>query len=102
MPFSWMRSLIRTLTPRQFRLISDYRNSVKRKSLRTFRPTLEALELRIVPTFLQAALLAPPNITAVGDFNGDGLTDIVTVTATTPSRPPRATRLARLPPPRCW
>ncbi len=75
MYFSWISSLL-SRRARTFRRASKF---VKPRP--AFRPALETLEYRIVPTFTQAALAAPANITAVADFNGDGRNDIVTLSA---------------------
>lgn len=40
-----------------------------------------------MPTFVQSAFAAPPNIAAVADFNGDGRADIVTIANTSPGFP---------------
>jgi hypothetical protein len=51
-----------------------------------FRPALEALEARNLPSFLPpiTSPLGPgTGLTAVGDFTGDGIPDLVTVAGTT-------------------
>src|SRR4051812_5756182 len=87
MPLAWIRNLIRSLTQRPSRTSRRFRKSMQSVAFKAFHPRLEALEHRVVPTFIQTALLAPPNIAAVGDFNGDGHTDIVTVLNTSPGFP---------------
>ncbi len=77
MRFSWIRSLFQRPSP-----TSRRPGPAKRPG--GVRPTLEVLECRTVPTFIQSALAAPPNIAAVADFNGDGRLDVVTVLNTSP------------------
>src|SRR5689334_4355187 len=74
--FSWIRRLFA-------RKVTTYRRPAKAaKRLRGFRPELENLEDRLVPTFLAPVSMAAggnPSGIAVADYNGDGKSDMAVV-----------------------
>ncbi|HYT89649.1 MAG TPA: VCBS repeat-containing protein [Gemmataceae bacterium] len=73
--FAWIRKIFDHSTQR------THRRPVRPRR-QTFRPAFEGLESRTVPAFLapvSTAASVTANSLALGDFNGDGLADIVSV-----------------------